>query len=56
MAAHKGVLRLAEGEDEGTGPAVVIPDMAHFDWARPGDARYEKVLETIDGWLNDVWG
>ena len=36
--------------------SVVIPDMAHFDWARPGDARYEKVLETIDGWLNDVWG
>ena len=36
--------------------SVVIPDMAHFDWARPGDARYEKVLETIDGWLNEIWG
>ncbi|GIT28228.1 MAG: hypothetical protein Ct9H300mP1_02740 [Planctomycetaceae bacterium] len=36
-------------------PSVVIPDMAHFDWARPGDPL-RKVLETIDGWLNDVWG
>ncbi len=33
---------------------VTVPDMAHFDWARPGDSRYEKVLETIDVWLAEL--
>ncbi|MEE3286013.1 MAG: alpha/beta fold hydrolase [Planctomycetota bacterium] len=33
---------------------ITVPDMAHFDWARPGDSRYEKVLETIDAWLAEL--
>ena len=33
---------------------VTVPDMAHFDWARPGDPRYETVLETIDAWLGEL--
>ena len=33
---------------------VSVPEMAHFDWARPGDDRYEKVLETIEEWLKEL--
>lgn len=33
---------------------VTVPDMAHFDWARPDDARYKTVLETIDAWLGEL--
>ena len=33
---------------------VSVPEMAHFDGARPGDERYERVLETIDAWLSEL--
>lgn len=29
----------------------IIPEMGHFDWAVPGDRRFEQVMQTLSGWL-----
>ena len=34
----------------------IIPDMAHFDWAIPDDARYIRVVDTVDTWLSEQLG
>jgi fermentation-respiration switch protein FrsA (DUF1100 family) len=30
---------------------VIVPGMAHFDWAVPQDARFDRVMEILIRWL-----
>lgn len=34
---------------------VIVPEMGHFDWARPQDPRFDHVMETVTRWLGQVF-